>query len=386
MSSPNINAFQAVQNAQNALHSGDKVSARRWAELAVSLAPEREEPWLLLAAVASPRASVEYLKQALKVNPASARAKAGMGWALKRVAMAAQTATTARVKVAAPPPVVAPVQIADTAPVKVVRPEPSPQPAVSPPAKAQKSNKLLLFILLPLLLIGVLAFSIWNASPVMAVFSSQVNTTERDHAPAWSQADIAKATETPLPTAAFTPTPQETATPTATLEPTLTETPVVQPTEEFTPTALPTDVGPVYSSQPQSSTGPAVPYTGGKSILVSISEQHLYAYEGDTLVYSFVASTGMNNATRAGTFRVLDKIPNAYGSTWNIWMPSWMGIYYAGSLENGIHALPILSNGATLWAGYLGTPISYGCVVLGSYEAQLLYDWADVGTPVIIQR
>jgi len=112
----------------------------------------------------------------------------------------------------------------------------------------------------------------------------------------------------------------------------------------------------------------------------------LYAYQGDTLVYSFVASTGMNNATRTGTFQVLDKIPNAYGSTWNIWMPNWMGIYYAGSLENGIHALPILPNGATLWAGYLGTPISYGCVVLGSYEEQLLYDWADVGTPVIIQR
>ena len=105
----------------------------------------------------------------------------------------------------------------------------------------------------------------------------------------------------------------------------------------------------------------------------------------NTLVYSFVASTGMNNATRVGTFAVQDKIPNAYGSTWNIWMPKWLGIYYAGGLENGIHALPILSNGATLWAGFLGRPISYGCVVLGSYEASLLYDWADVGTTVEIR-
>jgi LysM repeat protein len=127
------------------------------------------------------------------------------------------------------------------------------------------------------------------------------------------------------------------------------------------------------------------PASGGKRILVDISEQHLYAYQGDTLVYSFVASTGMNNATRAGSFSVLDKIPNAYGATWDLWMPNWLGIYYAGSLENGIHALPILSNGATLWAGYLGTPISYGCVVLGTYEAQLLYDWAEIGTPVDIQ-
>jgi hypothetical protein len=93
----------------------------------------------------------------------------------------------------------------------------------------------------------------------------------------------------------------------------------------------------------------------------------------------------MNNATRVGIFSVLDKIPNAYGATWNIWMPNWLGIYWAGTLENGIHALPILSNGLRLWDGYLGTPISYGCIVLGVNESEMLYDWATVGTPVEIQ-
>jgi hypothetical protein len=82
---------------------------------------------------------------------------------------------------------------------------------------------------------------------------------------------------------------------------------------------------------------------------------------------------------------VQSKIPNAWGGTWSIWMPDWLGIYWAGGLENGIHALPILPNGATLWAGFLGRPISYGCVVLGSYEAKLLYDWAEIGTPVEIR-
>jgi LysM repeat protein len=128
--------------------------------------------------------------------------------------------------------------------------------------------------------------------------------------------------------------------------------------------------------------------TGGeKHVVVDISEQHLYAYQGETLVYSFVASTGTyRSPTRAGTFSVLNKIPNAYGSTWNLQMPYWLGIYWSGGLQNGIHALPILSNGQQLWAGYLGTPISYGCVVLGTYEARLLYEWVDVGTQVLIQR
>ena len=139
----------------------------------------------------------------------------------------------------------------------------------------------------------------------------------------------------------------------------------------------------IVGEDPQSAPSqqvPAEPATSGKYILVSLSEQHLYAYENGQLIYSFVASTGMGNSTRVGTFQVLDKIPNAYGANWNIWMPNWMGIYWSGTLENGIHALPILPGGGRLWAGYLGTPISYGCVVLGVDESLQLYDWADVGT------
>ena len=124
----------------------------------------------------------------------------------------------------------------------------------------------------------------------------------------------------------------------------------------------------------------------GKYILVSISQQHLYAYDNGQLVYSFIASSGMGNSTRVGTFNVLDKIPNAYGDTWNIWMPDWLGIYWSGSLENGIHALPILADGNRLWSGFLGSPISFGCVVLGIDNALQLYKWADVGTPIEIQQ
>ena len=135
--------------------------------------------------------------------------------------------------------------------------------------------------------------------------------------------------------------------------------------------------------------GPASPSgssPGGKRIVVDLSDQHLYAYNSGALVYSFVASTGeAGRRTAPGSYRVLDKIPNAYAYTWSLQMPHWLGIYWAGSLENGIHALPILSNGQRLWAGYLGTPISYGCIVLGVEEARMLYNWAEVGTTVIVQ-
>jgi|YNPNPStandDraft_1061719.scaffolds.fasta_scaffold03485_7 LysM repeat protein len=148
---------------------------------------------------------------------------------------------------------------------------------------------------------------------------------------------------------------------------------------------LPGQVLVIPESGSLASTAPASS-TGGKRILIDISEQHLYAYQGDVLIYSFVASTGMpGRGTRTGTFQVLDRIPNAYASTWDLQMPYWLGIYWAGPLENGIHALPILSNGQRLWEGYLGTPVSYGCIILGTEQARLLYEWAEIGTPVVIQ-
>src|SRR5688572_30410739 len=182
----------------------------------------------------------------------------------------------------------------------------------------------------------------------------------------WAYANVAKPTYTATPITIPTDTPVPATEPPASI--------VMEIIEDTTVSAV-----------PESASGPIVSYGGSKYILVDISAQHMYAYEGDVLVYSFVASTGIENSTRIGTFAVQTKLPNAYASTWNLWMPSWLGIYYSHGLENGIHALPILSNGATLWAGFLGRPVSYGCVVLGTYEAQILYDWAEIGTPVEIQ-
>jgi lipoprotein-anchoring transpeptidase ErfK/SrfK len=219
-----------------------------------------------------------------------------------------------------------------------------------------------------LLLFGaalILAFLFLPSSPVSAALFATLTPTEENP---WALVEVSKPTYTP--TAIVTPVP-------TILPATATEAPGVFDMQVMADTAAP-----VYAAQfPQNPVG----YSGGKYILVDISEQHMYVYQDDALLYSFVASTGINNATRAGTFAVQSKIPNAYGSTWDIWMPNWLGIYWSGGLENGIHALPILSNGATLWAGYLGRPVSYGCVVLGTYESSLLYDWAEIGTTVEIR-
>jgi tetratricopeptide (TPR) repeat protein len=123
----------------------------------------------------------------------------------------------------------------------------------------------------------------------------------------------------------------------------------------------------------------------GKRIEINISTQRMYVWQGETLLYEWVCSTGEpGRDTVAGHYQILDKIPEAWASTWSLRMPYWMGIYWAGSLENGIHALPINPDGSHLWAGYLGTRVSYGCVILSTENARTLYNWATVGTPVWI--
>lgn len=232
-----------------------------------------------------------------------------------------------------------------------------------------------LWLIFLLFSIGLIVFFV-ATSPASAsiniLFASPTATQEN----LWAYADFPKPTHTPVP--ALLPT--ETSIPAVAVA----DTPIPAPTE--TPGSMVMEV--VDDAAPVNApavNAPPPAYGGSKYILVDISEQHMYVYDGDTLIYSFVASTGINGGTRIGTFAVQSKIPNAYGSTWDIWMPNWLGIYWSGGLENGIHALPILPNGATLWEGFLGRPVSYGCVVLGTYDSQLLYDWAEIGTTVEIQ-
>lgn len=122
-----------------------------------------------------------------------------------------------------------------------------------------------------------------------------------------------------------------------------------------------------------------------KQIVVNISEQRAYTYEDGVLKHSFIVSTGEpGRRTATGLYEVLNKLPMAHSSAWNLDMPNWLGIYWSGGLQNGFHALPIQADGSQLWAGYLGTPVSYGCIILSQEDSQTLYDWAEVGTQVII--
>ena len=130
---------------------------------------------------------------------------------------------------------------------------------------------------------------------------------------------------------------------------------------------------------------PTSDYSG---IEIDLSTQRLLVWEIGQLKYNFLASTGKpKTPTVRGVFQVLTKQDMAYGAgdgqQWA--MPYWLGFYRAGGTENGIHALPYI-DGYKESSWDLGHPISHGCVRVSDANAVLLYNWAQVGTWVIVHR
>jgi peptide/nickel transport system permease protein len=85
MTSNPSSARNAILKARQAMQLGDRQAARDWARRAVELDPGSEQAWLYLAAVSSPRGSLYYFEQALKINPESQPARKGIQWAEERL-------------------------------------------------------------------------------------------------------------------------------------------------------------------------------------------------------------------------------------------------------------------------------------------------------------
>jgi len=121
----------------------------------------------------------------------------------------------------------------------------------------------------------------------------------------------------------------------------------------------------------------------GRYLEVNLSEQRLYAYDGESLAGAYTVSTGKwSMPTPIGTRYIESKADRAYSSKYNLYMPYWNSI--GGGY--GIHELPEWSGGYKEGESHLGTPVSHGCIRLGVGPAEFVYNWAPVGTPVYIHK
>ena len=132
-----------------------------------------------------------------------------------------------------------------------------------------------------------------------------------------------------------------------------------------------------------------LPVVENKRIVVSIGAQRAWVYENGQLKWEWPASTGIDaSPTSPGVFQVQSHEPNAYASNWDLWMPYFMGIYRpvpTSDFMNGFHGFPTRGGATLLWTGDLGRQVTYGCILLSSENAALLYEWAEDGVVVDVR-
>lgn len=132
-----------------------------------------------------------------------------------------------------------------------------------------------------------------------------------------------------------------------------------------------------------------LPVVEGKRIVVSISQQRVWAYENGAVKWEWPASTGIDSSpTSPGVFQIRSHEENAYAGNWDLWMPSFMGIYQpvpTSEFMNGFHGFPTRGGSQLLWTGDLGHQVTYGCILVSSENAELLYNWAEEGVVVEIR-
>lgn len=379
-----VQSHEAVLFARDALRRGDRAKARQWAERAAELAPQSEDPWLILAAVASPRESVDFIRNALQVNPESARAQKGMEWALSRLREMPEQSENLGI----------------TKQVKV--------PARSVFKKKPYRMGLLIPVLLMLLGCIVVGFAAWFAmtSPVLASIlnRSRPQIAQRSRIQPFAEVVIPKPTHTALPAGglAFDPTaisteplsiaPSATPTDPPVVVPTdtplevgtLPPEPIVSPEATQTPGTIYAEIVPdtptaEYAIPAPGPNEPNVPPAvasadGAHWIDVDLSQQRVYAYAGDTIVNSFLASTGTwQFPTVTGKYKIWIKLLYTDMAGPGYYLPDvpYTMYFYKGY---GIHG--------TYWHNNFGTPMSHGCVNLSIPDAAWLYDFSAVGTTV----
>ena len=393
-----VESREALSYARQALKNGAMAEARQWAERAAELAPQSEDPWLVMAAVASPHESMEYIRKALAANPNSPRANKGMEWAMQRLG---------------------------ETPKDRVNSEKQEQANITPEAKSKSSarnksakspkKRNLLPILLIVMGCAVFLFAAWSAatSPVLASILNMAAPKAAQpttHLQSFAQVNIAKPAAMDVPV--ISQLTSQVVVPTATLIPMQTATQERQPeiasiaaTDTQTPEALVvptntpfvepaatqpavTDIPGVISAVIVADT-PTSEYTaptavsyippsagngGAHWIDVDLSQQRVYAYDGDTVVNSFIVSTGVwQTPTVTGQFHIWIKLLSTAMSGPGYYLPGvpYTMYFYKGY---GLHG--------TYWHNNFGTPMSHGCVNLSIPDAEWLYNFSSVGTLV----
>lgn len=122
-----------------------------------------------------------------------------------------------------------------------------------------------------------------------------------------------------------------------------------------------------------------------KHIIVDISEQRLYAYEGGLLANTFLVSTAKAPwVTPLGEHSVLAKLPYVhYKWSYGAGDPN---NYDLGVIPYNLRIYPHIYIHYAPWHNNFGIPMSHGCINVNLENSEWIFAWAEEGVPVTVQE
>ncbi|MGZ4688630.1 MAG: L,D-transpeptidase [Acidimicrobiia bacterium] len=121
----------------------------------------------------------------------------------------------------------------------------------------------------------------------------------------------------------------------------------------------------------------------GRRIVYCNSCQRVWLIESDGWIYVSYQVSGHRNYPRPGTYKVIRRTNPGYSHT--LRLPYFVGFTYGNTTDVGFHGIPLRPNGTPIESdSQLGQFLSHGCVRENQYTAKVMWDWATMGTPVVV--
>jgi hypothetical protein len=123
----------------------------------------------------------------------------------------------------------------------------------------------------------------------------------------------------------------------------------------------------------------------GRRIVFSMGDQRVWLVgDDDDVERTYLVSGSLTDNLHPGTYSVYSKSEDAVGIDDSGTMKYMVRFAHGPNAAIGFHDIPVLDGAKVQTVDQLGTPQSHGCIRQQRADAKALWDFAPVGTTVVV--
>lgn len=141
------------------------------------------------------------------------------------------------------------------------------------------------------------------------------------------------------------------------------------------------------SSEESRQTEDALPPASGsgRRVVFAIGSQRVWLVDAsDEVQRSYLVSGSLTDNLKPGTYEVYSRSRHAIGVDDSGTMEYMVRFAHGGNAAIGFHDIPVADGRFVQTRAQLGTPQSHGCIRQWRPDARALWDFASVGTKVVV--